>query len=514
VRKTGRLGPATGRLLLLLGMALSAASGASADSDGEPVGSAGRIRFVVDAVSFPRSAGNTTEEVYLLLSSKDLRFEDRGNGTADAEIRVRFHFRAWPTGETILRKAMTAVLPKEPSAEGGGGLQLLQHAFSLPEGPYQLVVEVEDLRTRGFGFFRLFGRRPNMGKALAYFEAKGFRPQALAISDIQLARSLAPDAASEFAKGNLEVIPQPNRLYGALMPVLSFYYEIYDLGDGQDPAGEPYRVTHRVTGSDGAVVLEEKVALQAAPGVSRFRRSGTFNLADLDPGSYDLQVSIESPSRDLVTEDERRFRVIWKSEDTAGWEAETSGGQAWSYRGRTSEESVIEEMRPILGQGDLQRLEGMAPEERRAWIEQYWKARDPTPGTELNELREEHYQRIRTANVRYGALLLKGMETDRGRIYIRYGEPDEIRIGFADQSFVPGSSTRPGSMGQIGEVGRSRGGYNVEEKEYEVWTYNERGRILGDRGKVAGGLGLRFVFADLEGYGNYRLVESSEEGEY
>jgi GWxTD domain-containing protein len=499
--------------LLLLGAALAPSSGASADPDGDPAGSVGRLRFVVDAVSFPRSPGNTTEEVYLLLASKDLRFEDRGNGTAGAEIRVRFHFRSWPTGETILRKTMNAVLPMEPSAEDGG-LQVLQHAFLLREGPYQLTVEVEDLRTRGFGFFRLFGRHPKKGKAVAYYEAKGFRPEGLAISDIQLARSLAPDAASEFAKGNLEVIPQPNRLFGALMPVLSFYYEIYDLGDEQDPAGEPYRVTHQLVVSDGAVVLEENVALHAAPGISRFRRSGTFDLAELEPGSYDLRVSVESPSRGLAAGAERRFRVIWKSEDTAGWDAETSDGRAWTYQGRTSEESLIDEMRPILGQRDLQRLEGMGSEERMAWIEAYWEARDPSPGTPQNELREEHYQRIRTANARYGALLLKGIETDRGRIYIRYGEPDEIRIGFADQSFVPESSMRSGPMGQIGEVGRSRGGYNVEEKEYEVWTYNERGRILGDRGKVAGGLGLRFVFADLEGYGNYRLVESSEVGEY
>jgi hypothetical protein len=109
---------------------------------------------------------------------------------------------------------------------------------------------------------------------------------------------------------------------------------------------------------------------------------------------------------------------------------------------------------------------------------------------------------------------MKGMETDRGRIYVRFGEPDEIRVGFADQSFISGSETIGGRDAQIGAGARIRGGFNVDEKEYEVWTYTERGDVLGDREKVSSGLGMRFVFVDVEGYGNFRLVESTELGEY
>ncbi len=64
-------------------------------------------------------------------------------------------------------------------------------------------------------------------------------------------------------------------------------------------------------------------------------------------------------------------------------------------------------------------------DERENFIEQFWLRRDPTPDTEENEFKEEHYRRIAYANERF-ASGIPGWKTDRGRIYIVYGPPDEI----------------------------------------------------------------------------------------
>ncbi len=64
-------------------------------------------------------------------------------------------------------------------------------------------------------------------------------------------------------------------------------------------------------------------------------------------------------------------------------------------------------------------------EEREQFIEQFWLRRDPTPDSMENEFKEEHYRRIAYANERY-ASGIPGWKTDRGRIYIAYGPPDEI----------------------------------------------------------------------------------------
>src|SRR5713101_5646737 len=64
-------------------------------------------------------------------------------------------------------------------------------------------------------------------------------------------------------------------------------------------------------------------------------------------------------------------------------------------------------------------------EERDQFIEAFWQRRDPTPDTVENEFKEEHYQRIAYANEHFAAGV-PGWKTDRGRMYIVFGKPDEI----------------------------------------------------------------------------------------
>jgi GWxTD domain-containing protein len=64
-------------------------------------------------------------------------------------------------------------------------------------------------------------------------------------------------------------------------------------------------------------------------------------------------------------------------------------------------------------------------DEREQFIEGFWLRRDPTPDTAENEYKEEHYRRIAYANERF-ASGIPGWKSDRGRIYITFGPPDEI----------------------------------------------------------------------------------------
>jgi GWxTD domain-containing protein len=65
-------------------------------------------------------------------------------------------------------------------------------------------------------------------------------------------------------------------------------------------------------------------------------------------------------------------------------------------------------------------------EERESFIEAFWNRRDPSPDTLDNEYRDEYYRRIAVANEKYTSGI-PGWKTDRGRIFIMHGEPDEVQ---------------------------------------------------------------------------------------
>jgi len=85
-----------------------------------------------------------------------------------------------------------------------------------------------------------------------------------------------------------------------------------------------------------------------------------------------------------------------------------------------------EDVKWIITGEELQAFKQLSnDEERDQFIEQFWLRRDPTPDTEENEFKEEHYRRIAYANEHFPAGI-PGWRTDRGRIYIVWGPPDEI----------------------------------------------------------------------------------------
>src|SRR6201985_57341 len=94
-------------------------------------------------------------------------------------------------------------------------------------------------------------------------------------------------------------------------------------------------------------------------------------------------------------------------------------------------------------------------DERENFIEAFWLRRDPTPDTEENEFKEEHYRRIAYANERF-ASGIPGWKTDRGRIYIVYGPPDQN-----DSHPSGGSYDRP----------PEEGGGTTSTFPFERWRY-------------------------------------------
>jgi len=124
--------------------------------------------------------------------------------------------------------------------------------------------------------------------------------------------------------------------------------------------------------------------------------------------------------------------------------------------GSTYKKWLNQDVRWIITPEELSTFKQLSnDEERDQFIEQFWLRRDPTPDTPENEYKEEHYRRIAYANEHFAAGK-PGWMTDRGRMYIVYGPPDEI-----DAHPSGGQYNRP----------MEEGGGETSTYPFETWRY-------------------------------------------
>jgi GWxTD domain-containing protein len=127
-------------------------------------------------------------------------------------------------------------------------------------------------------------------------------------------------------------------------------------------------------------------------------------------------------------------------------------------------------------------------EEREQFVEQFWLRRDPTPDTAENEYKEEHYRRIAYANERF-ASGIPGWKSDRGRIYVTFGPPDE-----REEHPTGGTYNRP----------IEEGGGTTTTFPFEKWRY----RYIEN---VGNGTDINIEFVDPTMTGEYRLTMDPSE---
>ncbi|MHB8526393.1 MAG: GWxTD domain-containing protein [Candidatus Acidiferrales bacterium] len=125
-------------------------------------------------------------------------------------------------------------------------------------------------------------------------------------------------------------------------------------------------------------------------------------------------------------------------------------------------------------------------QERENFIEAFWERRNPDPGSAENTYKEDFYRRIAYTNEHFSSGI-PGWKTDRGRIYIMWGKPDEV-----DAHPAGGPYTRP----------MSQGGGETSTYPFEDWRY----RYLPGIGE-----NVELEFVDPSGSGEYHLTMDPSE---
>jgi len=233
-------------------------------------------------------------------------------------------------------------------------------------------------------------------------EVPGFST-GLALSTIQLAAGVAVDTVT----GGFRVIPNPTRKFGtAGLDRVYFYLEGYGLG----PKPDSYEVRSLVTGTGAVpetiVKSEPRVRWRAGPRVSA---ALGISIAGVKPGTYVLEVTLlDRASRQSV-----RRRAGFT---VAGPEEEPGPASPYTLKLTPLEQKYYQRVEYIFTQRELGYFHSLGDSGKQAYLAWYWSKHNLA----------EFSRRMETADGRFKTSRTPGLETDRGRIYVKYGEPDEV----------------------------------------------------------------------------------------
>jgi GWxTD domain-containing protein len=191
------------------------------------------------------------------------------------------------------------------------------------------------------------------------------------------------------------------------------------------------------------------------------------------------------------------FENVWAATDWVRWVEETDAIAPFLF-------STLE----------LDEFMTLGPGARERRLGEFWSKHDKTPGP-ANETREEFDRRVAYANANFSSSIEPGLRTDRGRTYIKYGEPDELR-----REVIPvqgndlAAAMRELDRETSGELRGNRGIESEDTRAFEVWIYNYLGSELFPSDQMSTNLGKQFVFVDDLGVGDFRLIRSSEKNEF
>lgn len=416
---------------------------------GLPVMSKGELRFFIDTAGFRGPEGRSRYEIYILIDAKQLWFVSEGEyslGRMELTIGLT-DMAGTPVEDWTLTRSVSVdsldilVQASAPFRDVIG--------FDLLPGTYRTTLTIKD---SGSG---------KIGVCETVVEARDFENQGLIFSDIQFASEVARSGeVDRFVKQGWKVTPNVSRHFLSGKP-LSVYFELYNFSSEFELIEDSFILGYSLVDSSGQKVREYPAKRILKPGESCVK-TDVLETEGLPAGRYDFQIeAFDGGSREYLRARRPVFLAIQEQVEPF------TQVQRNLLRYYT-------DIRYIADEKTLKAYKFLQDWPTKAkFLRHFWKNSDPTPGTVTNERLLEHMLRMNHTENRFVERRRKrGSDTDKGRVYIKYGPPDEIDY-------------HTSAAGQ---------------KPYEAWLYEQKGDY-------------QFIFRDRRGSGIYELVHSTYPGE-
>jgi GWxTD domain-containing protein len=298
----------------------------------------------------------------------------------------------------------------------------------LPEGTYLFYLEFTDQTTRRILVSKSKLAVPNLKK------------DPIAVSEIKLL------STRDSLSAEINIGAQVSSIEFD-QPVLANFYI------GQNNPDTLLIVSQLVEqpGAEETIIKTQTYHVAPKQGISVFRELIDKNI--LKEGRQLLRYKIGSGQRSIQLQKE--FLVIWYEKPIYLYEF----GLA------------LRPLKAIIPEAEWNSMDALSAQNKKKWFDDYWRSKDPTPGTPMNEIQYEFYHRVDMANSRYSLRFSEGWQTDRGYTLLAQGIPDSV------------------------ETNR----YSTRGKPYEIWYYQA--------------LKKKFTFVDVDRDENYKLsaIEDFEE---
>jgi GWxTD domain-containing protein len=468
----------------------------------------GDLGIFAETLSLSGEGGRSRLLLVTQFSVADLHWDAVGDSL---EARIQCEWSLDALGETFV--AVNEELRLHRPVGSSPQAMLYLRSQELPAGEYRFTMRCRDLGRKLGGVLGLFGRHPES-----------------LLSDIVELRDLS--AGGCLSDLLLYSVPPANR------PVVLNASGVFLAGDtALELAGEFLPPTD----GSGAGHLGLRVEILDAKGGLRFQKKGGWRyetaglplrfrlpLTDLESGDYRVTMTAHGPAF-AETQVSREFSII----AAAGIDEEVLA--------RRSAEAQL-----FLDGGAYESWLSLPALDRVRMMERFWRRHDTNPRDEANEIYDEFRRRYELAQERY-TVIGAGALTDRGRMLILYGEPEEIseeamplnrrELSNAIRDLHGEEETEPGMSPWVDEPGAgvSSGvntgsrlgrdlssvgtgtslGFGQDSEAFEVWDYELGGYPLLERYRLhLQGIGLKVIFLDRQGYGEYELVYRSEDFEF
>jgi len=375
-------------------------------------------------------------EIHLLIPGQSLNFEETENTGYQAAVEVLMMIQSADT-ITAFDKY---VLKSEALKDSNSYVNLIDlKRFSLQKGVYNLEIKCKDLLADSTA----------VTTVNANFVV-GFQSNTINIADITLAEKVTQQTEEEtniYSKSGYEIIPNVLNFYSKELNELGFYTEIYNADKIIED--EVYLINYAITEPNSFNVMK---------GFKKFKKANVnalepllaiFNIEDLRSGNYDLLVEVRSKKNELLTSKRmpfQRSKPIDAKKAIEELMANTSTN-TFVHQQYTNVDSLIfylGSLQPIAPANSNSMLKNAIKSKNVAVMQNvmYDFLRKTYPVDTEGEF-ETYKTVVKAINDKFGTIMFHGHETDRGNMFLKYGEPSEI---------IPGND--PGAV------------------PYEIWIYD------------------------------------------